>query len=238
LLGRKAAVKLPPGGCVSRRPDAARAATLHFVACRWPAGTGAGKVRSIDSPPPLFQLFFTFHRRTTMLMQIILHTPKWVFAVFVLLVWLGAKQLLSNSVSLTRVTLMPIAMGGLSVYGVLSAFGDSLGAVLGWAAAAVVLMALVLQRPLPATTRYDAQARQFHVAGSAVPLMLMMGIFLTKYVVGAALAMHPELRHQASFALAIPTLYGAFSGIFVARAVRLWKLAIATDAVATGVRPA
>jgi hypothetical protein len=173
-----------------------------------------------------------------MLLQVILHTPKWVFAVFALLVWLGAKQLLSNSVSLTRVTLMPVAMGGLSVYGVLSAFGDSPGALLGWAAAAVVLMALVLQRPLPATTRYDAPTRQFHVAGSAVPLMLMMGIFLTKYVVGAALAMHPELRQQASFAIAIPVLYGAFSGVFVARAVRLWKLAIATDAVATGVRPA
>jgi hypothetical protein len=238
LLGRKAAVKLPPGGCISRRPDAARAATLHFVACRWQAGTRAGKVRSIDSPPPLFQLFFTFHRRTTMLMQIILHTPKWVFAVFVLLVWIGAKQLLSGSVSLTRITVMPIAMTALSVFGVLSAFGDSFGALLGWAAAAVVLLALVLQRPLPATTRYDAAAREFHVAGSAVPLMLMMGIFFTKYVVGVALAMHPELRHQASFALAIPTLYGAFSGIFVARAVRLWKLAIATDAVATGVRPA
>ncbi|MDP9989564.1 hypothetical protein J2W28_006858 [Variovorax boronicumulans] len=173
-----------------------------------------------------------------MLLQILLHTPKWVFAVFVLLVWLGAKQLLSNSVSLSRVTLMPILMGGLSVFGVISAFGDSLGALLGWAAAAAVLIALVLQRPLPATTRYDAANRQFHLAGSAVPLALMMGIFCTKYVVGVALAMHPELRHQAAFALAIPTLYGAFSGIFAARAVRLWKLAITTDAVATGVRAA
>jgi len=27
-------------------------------------------------------------------------------------------------------------------------------------------------------------------------------------------------------------LYGAFSGVFAARALRLWKLAIATDAMA------
>lgn len=173
-----------------------------------------------------------------MLLQIILHTPKWVFAVFVLLVWLGARQLLSGSVSLAKVTAMPIAMTALSVFGVLSAFGDSLGALLGWAAAAAALIALVLQRPLPATTRYDAAAREFHVAGSAVPLMLMMGIFFTKYVVGVALAMHPELRQQAGFAIAIPVLYGAFSGIFAARAVRLWRLAIATDAMAAGARAA
>ncbi|KQX23190.1 DUF6622 family protein [Variovorax sp. Root434] len=173
-----------------------------------------------------------------MLMQIILHTPKWVFAVFFLLLWLGARQLLANNVSLTRVTLMPVAMGALSVYGVVSVFGDSFGALLGWAAAAVAMLALVLQRPLPATTRYDAAARSFHVAGSPVPLMLMMGIFLTKYVVGAALAMHPELRQQAAFGLVIPVLYGAFSGVFAARAVRLWKLAIRTDAMTATVRAA
>ncbi|MGQ3000187.1 MULTISPECIES: DUF6622 family protein [Variovorax] len=169
-----------------------------------------------------------------MLIQILLHTPKWVFAVFVLLVWLGSKQLLSGSVSLTRITLMPIAMGALSLMGVASAFGDSLGALLGWAAAAAVMIALVLRRPLPASTRYDAATRRFHLAGSAVPLALMMGIFFTKYVVGVALVMHPELRHDSVFAVAIPVLYGAFSGVFAARALRLWKLAIATDAMASG----
>ena len=173
-----------------------------------------------------------------MLLQIVSHTPRWVFAVFALLLWLGGRQMVAGRLSLTRVAVIPVAMAGLSVYGVFSAFGDSPMALAGWAAAAVVAVVLVLQRALPASTRFDADTRTFHVAGSAVPLALMMGIFCTKYVVGVALAMHPELRHQAVFALAIPTLYGAFSGIFAARAVRLWKLAIATDAVATGVRAA
>jgi len=96
----------------------------------------------------------------------------------------------------------------------------------------------VLQQPLPASTRYDRAAREFQVAGSAVPLVLMMGIFFTKYVVGVALAMHPELRQQAGFAVGVPMLYGAFSGIFAARAVRLWKLAIRTDAMAVAARAA
>jgi hypothetical protein len=172
------------------------------------------------------------------LLQIILHTPKWVFAAFVLLLWLGCKQLMSGSVSLAKVTVMPIAMTGLSLAGVISAFGDSPGALLGWAVAAAALILVVLQQALPASTCYDRSAREFQVAGSAVPLVLMMGIFFTKYVVGVALAMHPELRQQASFAVAIPMLYGAFSGIFAARAVRLWKLAIRTDAVAVGARAA
>ncbi|MGJ7543234.1 DUF6622 family protein [Variovorax sp. LT1R16] len=170
-----------------------------------------------------------------MLMQVILHTPKWVFVVLALLLWLGTKQLFANSVGLNRVTLMPVAMGALSLYGVISAFGGSPGALLGWAVAAAVMLALLLQRPLPATTRYDAVARRFHLAGSPVPLMLMMGIFLTKYVVGVALALHPDLKHQATFAWVVPTLYGAFTGVFAARALRLWKLALATDSMASGV---
>ncbi|VTU23945.1 hypothetical protein SRS16CHR_03354 [Variovorax sp. SRS16] len=167
-----------------------------------------------------------------MLIQILTHTPKWVFVTFALLVWLGARQLLAGSVSLTRVTIMPVAMAGLSLYGVASAFGDAPAALSGWAAAALVLLAFVLQRGVPATTRYDAASRTFHVAGSAVPLVLMMGIFFTKYVVGILLAMHPQLMHQASFALGISTLYGAFSGIFAGRAIRLWRLAIQHDRAA------
>jgi hypothetical protein len=169
---------------------------------------------------------------TMMLFEILAHTPRWVFVLFAVLVWFGAKQLLANTVSLTRITLLPLAMTGLSVYGVISAFGESPAALAGWAVGAAALVFLVLQRRLPAGTRYDAATRRFHLGGSAVPLVLMMGIFFTKYIVGVMLAMHPEIGHQAGFALGISTLYGIFSGIFSARALRLWKLAMREDAAA------
>jgi hypothetical protein len=169
-----------------------------------------------------------------MLIQILTHTPKWVFALFVLLFWLGARQLLSGRVGLARITLLPLAMSALSFWGVISAFGDSPLALLGWAIAAGTLGAWVLARPLPASTRYDAATRSFQVAGSAVPLALMMGIFFTKYAVGVQLAMHPQLAHQGEFAIAIGTLYGAFTGIFAARSMRLWRLAVRDDAARLG----
>ena len=93
---------------------------------------------------------------------------------------------------------------------------------------------MVLQRPLPASTRYDVAKRRFHIAGSAIPLAQMMGIFCTKYIVAVALAMHPELARQLDFHLPVAMLYGAFSGSFVALAVRLWKLAIRQDAQGHG----
>ena len=163
--------------------------------------------------------------------QILLHTPKWVFILFALLLWLGARQLLANTMSLGRVTVMPIVMACLSIFGVASAFGGSSLTLLAWVAAALATLTVVLQRPLPAGTRYDEPTRSIHVAGSAVPLLLMMGIFFTKYGVGVTFALHPEMRHDATLALAIPVLYGVFSGVFAGRALRLWKLAIREDRV-------
>lgn len=165
-----------------------------------------------------------------MLTQILAGTPRWVFALFALLLWLGGRQLLSHRLSLLRATAMPLAMTALSIYGVLSVFSHQPIAGLGWAAAALVAGFVVQQRPLPDSTRYDAATRRFHVGGSAVPLVLMMGIFFTKYAVGVQLAMHPAMADDLTFALCLGVLYGAFSGIFMARGLRLWKLALRRDA--------
>jgi hypothetical protein len=59
-----------------------------------------------------------------------------------------------------------------------------------------------------------------------VPLTLFMGIFITKYAVGISIGMQASLARDVNFALAVSTLYGAFSGIFLARAARLWHMAL------------
>ena len=74
--------------------------------------------------------------------------------------------------------------------------------------------------------RSDAVDLVIEVTGSVVPLALMMGIFFTKYVVAVQLAMHPHLAHQTDVALVVGSLYGAFSGIFAARGIRLWMRAL------------
>ncbi len=173
-----------------------------------------------------------------MVLEILAHTPRWVFALFAVLVWLGCNQLFARRVRLKRVTVMPIAMTVLSFYGVISAFGDSPMALTCWIAAAAVSVFVVLQRPLHAATHYNASTRTFDLAGSTVPLMLMMGIFFTKYAVGVLLAMHPELAHQPTLELPVSLLYGAFSGIFAARAMRLYKLALHTGRLPNPSQPA
>jgi hypothetical protein len=173
-----------------------------------------------------------------MLIQIITHTPTWVFGLLALLLWLGGRQLRAGQVSLVRMVVMPVAMAGLSVYGVWSAFGGTPLAALAWALALLAVCALALLLAPPTGARYHPESRSFSMPGSALPLALMMGIFFTKYAVGVALVMHPGLARETTVALAVSALYGAFSGGFAARALRLWRLVLRTPADAAPATPA
>ena len=161
-----------------------------------------------------------------MLYQIVIHTPLWVWGLLLALLALGLSQIITRTVGLRRTTVLPLVMVALSLYGTVSAFGAAPMVLLAWLATGAVTGALVLQRPLPPGTRFDAASRRFTVPGSVVPLVLIVGIFLIKYVVGVTLAMQPALAHEAGFRLAFGALYGAFSGVFAARGARLWRLAL------------
>lgn len=164
-----------------------------------------------------------------MLGRIIENTPHWVWALLAGLLWLGGSQLLARNVSLVRAMAMPVAMVGLSVFGIASAFGGTGQALMpvgAWLAAAALITcsALWLQPSAPQGTLYDGPSRSFYLPGSAMPLTLILGIFLTKYLVGVELALQPALARDSGFALQIAALYGVFNGLFAARSLRLWKL--------------
>jgi len=160
-----------------------------------------------------------------MLAQIILRTPHWVWGLLAALLLLGFKQARPNRMGLRRATVVPLVMVGLSVFGTVSVFGALPGVLLAWLMAAAGLAAFVLTGPQPRSAHYDAVTRTLHLPGSWVPLILMMGLFATKYAVGVSTSLQPALAHDAHFALAVAGLYGAFSGIFIARAARLLRLA-------------
>ena len=60
--------------------------------------------------------------------------------------------------------------------------------------------------------------------GSWVPMLLILAVFLMKYVIGVQLAMEPALAHNNSFAFVVTAIYGALSGLFAARTLRVLRL--------------
>jgi hypothetical protein len=178
-------------------------------------------------------------RSDTMLIQILIHqpqalgailknTPVWVWGLLAGLMVLGLSQLRSRNASQARVTLLPVTMTALSIWGTVSAFGASplFGTVmLVWLATAAVVLAGVASTAAPRGATYDAASRTYRIPGSWIPLALIAAIFLVKYVVGVDLAMQPVLARDSHYTLIVAALYGTFSGIFIGRAARLWRLA-------------
>lgn len=161
--------------------------------------------------------------------QIVKNTPTWVFGLLAALLALGLSQVRTRDVSAMRMAITPAAMTGLSLWGTISAFSASplFGYVLlAWAAGAALMLALISPMSAPRGTAYNAATRSFTVPGSVVPLMLILGIFMTKYIVGVELAMQPGLAHDGQYTLVVGGLYGLFSGTFAGRAARLWRLAM------------
>lgn len=154
------------------------------------------------------------------LLQIIVHTPLWVAALFGLIVFAGIQAAKPRTVPAWRLVIVPAVF---AVWGVASlALRPALTPVLllDWAAlAAVGLVGAKRDRGL-AALRIDRAARQVEVGGSFVPLLRTLAIFVAKYAISIALVAAPQAHALLSlFDLAIS---GMSAGYFIGW---LWRFA-------------
>ncbi|GAB3646550.1 DUF6622 family protein [Ramlibacter alkalitolerans] len=155
------------------------------------------------------------------------HTPAWVWALLAALVFLGWMQSRDRTAGLAAVSALPVGMLVYGLWGAVGAFGRSPllpQALVLWLLAAGSVAALLARRP--AAAWYDRATRTYDLAGSWLPLALFLAIFAVRYAVAVQLALQPALAAQGAFALPVAALYGAFSGIFLGRAMQLWRLAL------------
>ncbi|MFI4929431.1 MAG: DUF6622 family protein [Burkholderiales bacterium] len=154
--------------------------------------------------------------------EILRHTPHWVWLILAAITLLGALQLRQYRISRGRLLLAPIALGAYSLWGASSAFGAA--AVPAWLAG--MALTLLASRALrgPRTIEVAADGR-FVLPGSPWPLLLMWAIFGLRYAVAVTLVFHPAWAHGGAMAVGVATLYGALFGLFAARAWRVLQSA-------------
>ena len=161
----------------------------------------------------------------TLLVQILKHTPPWVFGLFLGLAYIGFLQSRTRLVSRRRLAVLPIAMLCLSFLGVWSSFGSHLPALVSWTGALFVVVASGHVLAPPRTVAYSPESKLFTVPGSWSPLVLMMCIFFTKYAVAVTRAVDPGVSDSIAMVASTCTIYGLCSGAFLARALRIASVA-------------
>jgi hypothetical protein len=151
-----------------------------------------------------------------MLIQILTHTPLYVWAILAFLVYRGGVAMRDRDVEVRKLVMIPAVMLVLSLQDMSAKFG--LG---GWALAAWALGAagMALAAGLAGSERIAASTvpGRVRVRGSRLPLAMMMAVFVTKYVASVTLAVAPQLRHDTLFACIVCALFGVFNGWFLGR---------------------
>jgi hypothetical protein len=157
----------------------------------------------------------------TLLLQILQRTPPWVFVLFAALLFLGVLQSRPREMGRTRVALMPAIFLPLSLWGLWNAFGPEPFAFGAWLAAVGAAVLINRVARVPRQVSYTPATRLYRVAGSWIPLAMMMAIFFTRYVTTVSVAMQPSLKAMPLFAAGVGAAYGLMSGSFLARALRI-----------------
>jgi len=152
--------------------------------------------------------------RAAMIIDILTHTPLWVWGILAALVVLGLKQTRDRQLSPVRLTVLPLIFIGLSLSGLLR-IAAGLPLAIGTWACGFACVALLLRQALAVPrARWSAATQTVHVPGSWLPLVLIVGLFLMKYGVGVTLAIHPEQGVDPMFNGACEFVYGLFAGLF------------------------
>ena len=170
-----------------------------------------------------------------MILTILQHTPLWVWALLAGLLALGLAQTRERSMTLSRLLVVPLLLLALSLAGVVGTFGGTPMALAAWVLG--LGLALFFGRHIvrPRGASWSAASRRMQLPGSWLPLLLIVGLFAVKYLVGVSLAIEPRLAADPGFAGGCGLAYGGFSGLFLARALALY--AVVRRSVGAAVAP-
>lgn len=167
-----------------------------------------------------------------MFLQILQHTPVWVFGLFIGLIFLGYSQTKTRKISTRRIAILPIAMLCLSASGVWSTFGTSPLGFIAWLSGASIMLAIFAWLEYPKNIVYSSNEQLYTIPGSWVAFTLIMLIFFTKYTVAVLLIRNLTLHQSTFFIIGICTLYGLSSGWFFARALFIYNRSKKTSSIA------
>lgn len=154
-----------------------------------------------------------------MLINILTHTPLFVWAILALLIYRGVVAMRDREVRFRSLFIIPVIMLALSLQDTLTKFGAHALPLAAWSAAAATTMLLVWHFGR-AQIEAGAAPGCVRIRGSWVPLAMMMAIFVTKYTLAVTLVFRPQLHADVLVSAGVCALFGMFSGYFLGRLAR------------------
>ncbi len=158
-----------------------------------------------------------------MILDILRHTPLWVWSLAAGLLALGLVQLRERRLPPWRMWLLPGVLLAMGLWSLSQSFASPWLAIAVWAKAVALAAAVARRMPPPAGLRREGTT--LVLPGSALPLVIIGAVFTLRYAGGVALALHPAWRADTVVALSMAASYGAISGLLLGRTIATWRAA-------------
>jgi hypothetical protein len=155
------------------------------------------------------------------IIEVLRHTPGWVWLLLAALLALGASQLRTRRVPRARLFVLPAVLLGLGLSATATSFQPPAPAIAAWVLALAAGVMLGRRVPPAAGARWDADRRVLLLPGSVWPLVLILAVFTLRYTGSVALALHPAWREAPAVALPLAAAYGAIAGLLLGRVLTL-----------------
>ncbi len=152
-----------------------------------------------------------------MIGQIVTHTPIWVWLLLAGLCFVGFQQTKTRQVTRRRLLILPLAMLGLSIMSLQNSFGFQITVIEAWLGGLLVSAWLTMHLIPSMGGSDDAPTSLITVQGSWLPMMLILAMFITRYVLNAGLTVKPELAQTSGFSVGIAIAFGLINGAFLGR---------------------
>ena len=166
-----------------------------------------------------------------MIVNILSHTPVWVWGLLAGLMALGFSQTRQRHVAPWRLLMLPLVLLGLGLWSMAPSFMALPLTALVWVAALGAGVALLTGRPARAGTEWLPAEQRLQLPGSWMPMLLILVIFSLRYAANVGMAFNPGWRSAPELLLPLALLYGGLSGLFLGRALALLRLTRAPAAV-------
>ena len=159
-----------------------------------------------------------------MILEILTHTPVWVFALFAYLAWIGIQRLRPSVRRISAVWIVPLFFIAWGLSGLFTREAP----IAPWLLGAVLGAALGAGFPQP--VQIDRKRGLVRQAGSVVPLLRNLFLFASHYVLRVAMAIDPAMHSTLLAADLAVSGFGA--GYFAGWAIRFliaWRRAPDVD---------
>jgi hypothetical protein len=159
--------------------------------------------------------------------QILTHTPWWVFVLFAYLISRGVRAMRPADVSPYQLALIPALLTGWGLYDLTRRYGFDIAALAPWLLALILGAAAGAAILSGAPLRGDRARGLIHRPADFTVLPLILLAFGIKYSFAVTAAMSPDLLQNTFYRLADLVASGLFAGIFVGKFARYMKVYLA-----------